>query len=178
MSNAPLVGLVGYAQAGKDTFAKFMGFKKLAFAEKLRDVAFDSNPWYREQILKHGYEYAKTSIPGVREYLQDLGMAVREHFGEDTWVNAAFQAHDPSVPTVITDTRFPNEIAAIKARGGIIVRIDRQGHAPANTHISEHAWQATHPDEYFSFSNGALRHMELVAQSLARRLDFDAVYNA
>lgn len=169
-NTAPLLGLVGYAQAGKDTFAKYTGFQRLAFADKLRDVAYDSNPWYREQVDKYGYEWAKTNVHGFREFLQDFGMAVRKHFGENTWVDAALQAHDPTVPTVITDTRFPNEIAAIKARGGLIIRIDRQGHAPANDHISEHAWQETVPDEHYTFANGALRHIELVAISLAGRL--------
>ena len=168
--SSPLVGLVGYAQAGKDTFANFMGFKRLAFANKLRDVAYDGNPWYREQVLKYGYEWSKSNVHGFREFLQDFGMAVREHFGEDTWVNAAFNDYAPNVPTVFTDVCFPYEIARIKAEGGIIVRIDRVGHAPANTHISEHAWQATEPDEKFIFADGALRHMELVAVHLAGRL--------
>lgn len=169
-SNGPLVGLVGYAQAGKDTFAKYMGFEKRAFANALRDLAYDSNPWYRENVLKYGYEWSKANVHGFREYLQDFGMAVRTHFGEDTWVNLAFKDYDSGVPTVFTDVRFPNEIAAIKARGGLIVRIDRVGHQPVNTHISEHAWQATEPDEHYTFANGALHHMELVAISLAGRL--------
>ena len=168
--SSPLVGLVGYAQAGKDTFAGYLGFKRLAFADKLRDVAYDGSPWYREQVLKYGYEWSKANVHGFREFLQDFGMAVREHFGEDTWVNAAFNDYDPSVATVFTDVRFPNEIARIKAEGGIIVRIDRVGHAPANTHISEHAWQATRPDEHYVFADGALHHMELVAHSLRDRL--------
>lgn len=168
--SSPLVGLVGYAQAGKDTFAKYLGYQKLAFADALRDVAYDGNPWYREQVLKHGYEGAKANVPGIREYLQDLGIAVREHLGPDTWVNAAFRRWDPSVPTVFTDVRFPNEIAAIRERGGIIIRIDRVGNEPVNSHVSEFAWQETVPDEHFTFANGALHHMELVAISLAGRL--------
>jgi hypothetical protein len=38
---------------------------------------------------------------------------------------------------VITDTRFPNEADAIKEKGGIVVRIERTGVAPINTHPSE-----------------------------------------
>lgn len=168
--HAPLIGMVGYAQAGKDTFARYLGFEKRAFANALRDLAYDSNAWYRENTLKYGYEWCKANVHGYREYLQDFGMAMRAHFGEDVWVNLAFKGYDPGVPTVFTDVRFPNEIAEIRRRGGLIVRIDRQGHAPANGHISEFAWQDTQPDEHFTFANGALRHMELVAISLAERL--------
>lgn len=38
---------------------------------------------------------------------------------------------------IITDTRFPNEAEAIKAKGGIIIRVNRPGYAPINAHPSE-----------------------------------------
>lgn len=40
---------------------------------------------------------------------------------------------------VITDVRFENEAQAIKARGGVIIRIDRPGVKPINAHPSETA---------------------------------------
>jgi len=40
---------------------------------------------------------------------------------------------------IITDCRFPNEAEAIKKRGGILVRIQRDGIKPINPHISETA---------------------------------------
>ncbi len=165
----PLVGLVGYAQAGKDTFAGYLGFKRFAFADTLKAVAYDTNPHLRAYVDSIGWEEAKKKR-GMREFLQDLGIAVREHLGPDTWVDAAFGNYDASVATVFTDVRFPNEIEAIRAAGGIIVRIDRVGHQPVNSHVSEFAWQATTPDEHFVFQDGALHHMELVAISLAGRL--------
>lgn len=178
--SSPLVGLVGYAQSGKDTFAKYLGYQRIAFADTLKDLAIDSGPRFSydtgeeytlgEIVAQSGWEFAKAEVHGVREFLQDLGIAVREHIGPDTWVNAAFRRWDPSVPTVFTDVRFPNEIAAIRERGGIIIRIDRVGNEPVNSHVSEFAWQEAVPDEHFTFANGALRHMELVAISLAGRL--------
>ena len=180
--SAPLIGMVGYAQAGKDTFAGYLGYHRIALADKLKQLALDINPiiipapipeWNNEYLSdvveEFGWEYAKAEVRGVREFLQNLGVAVRK-IDPDFWVKAAFLEYTPGVATVFTDVRFPNEIEAIRAAGGIIVRIDRQGHAPANDHISEYAWQDTEPDEKFYFPDGAFQLMKLSAQSLRARL--------
>lgn len=174
--SSPLVGLVGYAQAGKDTFAGFLGYRRIAFADALKAAALVANPFIIEtadslaKTVDHlGWEQSK-KCPTVREFLQNFGMGIREHVGEDAWVDAAFKDYDPTVPTVITDVRFPNEIARIRSLGGIIVRIDRKGHAPVNAHVSEFAWQAETPDKHYTFANGALHHMQRVAEHLDREL--------
>lgn len=152
---APLVGLTGFAQAGKDTFANFLGYRRLAFADKLKELALACNPRFEDRdgdgyrlrtwVADDGWEYAKSSVSGVREFLQDLGIGVREILGQDTWVEAVFAQYDPSVATVITDVRFPNEIAAIKERGGKIIQIVRPGVRAPNNHVSEFAWQDERP---------------------------------
>jgi hypothetical protein len=43
----------------------------------------------------------------------------------------------PKANWVVTDTRFPNEAKAIKDKNGIIIRIDRPGVYPVNSHTSE-----------------------------------------
>lgn len=169
VTHQPLVGLVGYAQSGKDTFAAALGYRRLAFADPLKALSVACGPrftvpdWGHNDedshayplsfiVAEDGWEYAKANVPGVREFLQDLGVGVRDILGGDTWVKAAFANYDPTQPTVITDVRFPNEIEAIKGRGGVIVRIDRPGVGPANGHVSEFAWQATTP--YWQVHNG------------------------
>lgn len=150
------MGLIGLAQAGKDTFARYLGYHRVAFADPLKKVALQCNPRFgvidpeaKEKwgitvmthtplsfIVDHrGWEFAKT-VPGVREFLQNLGVGIRE-FGPDYWVDAAFHNYDPTVPTVFTDVRFPNELDAVRDRGGVIVKIVRIGLAPVNGHISE-----------------------------------------
>ena len=179
---APLIGMVGYAQAGKDTFAGYLGYHRIAFADKLKQLALDINPiiipapipeWSNEYlsdvIEAGGWEWAKAEVRGVREFLQNLGVAVRK-IDPDFWVKAAFLEYTPGVATVFTDVRFPNEIEAIRAAGGIIVRIDRHGNNPVNDHISEYAWQETAPDEQFYFEDGAFHHMRIAAESFAKRL--------
>lgn len=181
MSNGPLVGMVGYAQAGKDTFAGYLGYQRLAFADVLKAVAYGADPIVHVEngecvrlrtVVDHlGWEVCKSEYPEVRRFLQLLGTeGGRDNLGPNVWVDAAFKDYNPRLPTVFTDVRFPNEIEAIKARGGIIVRIDRVGHVPVNGHVSEFAWQDVEPDEHFTFEVGAFHHMKLVAQSLDWRL--------
>ena len=64
--------------------------------------------------------------------------------GENVWVDAVFdpwrQAGMP--PIVIADTRFPNETAAIRRNGGIVVLVQRNGSQlraddRADSHASE-----------------------------------------
>lgn len=156
---APLVGLMGYAQSGKDTFGAALGWHRIAFADALKDVALASGAKFKivdlrsappvplaHAINEWGWEKCKSTIPGVREFLQDLGLAVRDHIDPDAWVTAAFRKYDPTIPTVITDVRFPNEVKAIKSRGGMIVRIVREGGGAANDHISEQYCDAVRPD--------------------------------
>ena len=76
--------------------------------------------------------------PEVRGLMQRLGVAVRQ-FDEGFWVNAAFNNVDPSSRIVVTDVRFPNEVGAILAKGGIVYRVVRPGLESIDSHISETA---------------------------------------
>ena len=147
-----IIGLAGYAQVGKDTIGSILvrdhGFERRAFADALKRVAYDAAPWLvagdirfhlQEVVGAVGWDRAKTEYPGVREYLQDLGNAVREHVGNDAWVTAALQNLVPGGRYVITDVRFPNEAAEIIRLGGEVYRVERPGYGPVNDHISETA---------------------------------------
>lgn len=91
-----------------------------------------------------GFKVTRT----VREFMQELGTdALRYNLHRDVWVNGLWCDYRP-VPTqpthdgghrilmdwqaqpedpnwIITDTRFQNEIKAVKDRNGVIVRINR-----------------------------------------------------
>jgi hypothetical protein len=125
-----LIGLAGYAGAGKDCAAEALitaGWERRAFADPLKDIARDL-----------GWNGEKDDTG--RRFLQNLGSSVRAHLGAHVWIDATLDDIDPAQDRiVVTDVRYPNEAAAIRQLGGLIVRIERPGVGPANDHPSEHA---------------------------------------
>ncbi len=158
--DAVIIGLSGYAQSGKDSTAKVLvekyGYRRLAFADALKAVLYDLNPLTEDadqtglmsdlQVLvdSHGWEWTKANSQ-ARAYLQRLGVAVREHVGQDAWCDAVMRQIQRGDKVVITDVRFPNEYEAINSAGGSVWRLIRAGNAPVNPHVSETALD----DKYF-----------------------------
>ncbi len=151
MTMIDVIGLSGYARTGKDTAAKYLrelGFKRVAFADTLRNAAYALDPVIgegyslQEVIDDYGWDgYKNTPFAGeVRRILQRLGTEVgRNLIGEDVWVAATFD-NLPCDKYVVTDVRFPNEADYIRERyDGIIIRIERPGVGPINDHPSETA---------------------------------------
>lgn len=147
-----IVGLSGYARSGKDEAAKALlslGFRHIAFADKLREFAYVLNPavmsdygkhvplqWIIDEYGWNGYKRTQWS-ESVRVLLQRLGTECgRRIVGENIWVDATFRSLNDG-NYAITDVRFPNEVENIKAHGGRIFRISRPGVGPANSHYSE-----------------------------------------
>lgn len=157
-----IIGLAGYAQSGKDTAAEFLaeeGFERIAFADALKAVLRDTDPalsvawnekpngWPGGHPLMSELKQDKAfpleedlkKFSDYRRYLQNLGVAAREHIADDVWVQAALRNVKPGGKYVITDVRFPNEARAIEALGGTVVRVRRPGFCAVNGHISETA---------------------------------------
>jgi len=152
-----LIGLSGYARAGKDEAAKALqelGFVRIAFADKLRECLYALNPIvdfyddgpdsYFERLQnvvdEFGWDGYKDThfVHEIRPLLQRLGTEVgRNILGSDVWVNATLRDLDVRKNYVITDCRFPNEAGAVQDFGGKILRITRTGVGPANNHPSE-----------------------------------------
>lgn len=151
-----LLGLVGFARAGKDSVANILvrdhGYTKMGFADGVRDMAKAIDPFvevrhpnradthfarYSAVLQESGYEAAKAN-PDVRRLLQRIGTeAVRSVLGPDVWVNRTLDLSDGMRDVVISDVRFPNEANAIRAAGGIVVRIERPGYGGTDPHPSE-----------------------------------------
>lgn len=163
-----IIGLSGYARSGKDTVADILvknhGFRKVAFADKLREVLYALDPivsytgWrdYKgrpfapsddtyvtvQNVIDYfGWDGYKESQHGdeIRRLLQRLGTeAGRQVLGEDIWVDTIFNKSVAREDIVISDCRYKNEANAIEQRyDGDIWRIERPGVRPANSHISE-----------------------------------------
>lgn len=169
-----LIGLSGYARTGKDTAATVLvgaGFTRVAFADKLREFLYAQNPtvatytrwgWevypLRVIIDAHGWDGYKNTVwhEPVRELLQRTGKeAGRDVLGGNIWVDAALNRLHPWGGYVFTDVRFPNEANAIRSRGGLVVRIEREGFGPANNHPSETSLD-DYPFDFTIWNNGDL----------------------
>jgi hypothetical protein len=156
-----ILGLLGRKQSGKDTFAQRLvtehGFTRLAFADPLKDLAYEVNPViaYDEIEGEHfslrdavdflGWDVAKETYPSVRQYIQNLGVGVRNHVVQNAWVQAlAERAYLTPGPVVVTDCRFPNEAAWVRGQGGETVRILRSPSVTRSVdeHVSETALDA------------------------------------
>ena len=135
-----IIGVSGFAQAGKDTvgdcLVKHFGFTRLALADPVRDLVYAVNPAVAEIVDSCGWEKAKTTYPYVREALVSVGLGAREIIGPDVWLPAMVRKTKPDVPYVVTDVRFPNEYHFCREYGEMW-RVDRTGVGPANGGPSE-----------------------------------------
>jgi hypothetical protein len=187
-----IVGLTGFSGSGKDTFAKSMalrgGFHRVAFADKLKELAAVQDLAYvsdtpevsgnhrmrllSREVALHGWDVAKQDSE-VRQFLQELGTAHREVFGEDFWVRAAMpqiralQLECKSI--VITDVRYANEVAYVQSQGGFVIRIERPDVHAVNDHISDAGVVDLEVDETI-MNDGSVASLGRKASQLIARL--------
>lgn len=160
-NDVPLIGLSGFAGAGKDEVAKVLverhGFTRVAFADPLKDVA-RALGWNGEKD------------DAGRKLLQDLGVGVREYLNSEAWVLAGEERiEDCDTQVVVTDVRFKNEVFMIKRRGGVLVRVERPNTGAVNAHVSEH--QVTAQDcDHVLFNDGTLDDLPAKVEALLDQL--------
>lgn len=167
-----IIGICGLISSGKGTVADILvneyGYKKLSFADKLKDavaVIFgwdrqmlegdtdESRAWREQKDVFWSAETGRTITP--RLVLQEFGTeCMRNGFHDDIWVSLAKKhiIDNPGANFVIPDVRFPNEANMIKSIHGEVWRIRRGpdpvwfrmyqdiGVEPKDVHASEWAW--------------------------------------
>ena len=174
-----IIGVCGLIGSGKDTIADYLvnihEFRRDSFAATLKDACAavfgwdrvmlegrtkSSREWREQQDEWWSQRLGRDITP--RYILQHWGTEVcRQGFHDDIWIasleNKLRTARDD---VVISDCRFPNEIRAIRAQGGHVIRVVRgpdpdwfqaaRTHLIQNTpvpdglpHASEWAWAGT-----------------------------------
>jgi len=182
-----LVGVVGLIGSGKDTVAERLvqehNFKKDSFAKSLKDAVSSMFNWDREMLEgKTDESRAWREKPDVfwskkfkknvtpRWVLQHFGTEVmRQNMHDAIWIDSCL-ARYKGEPTVISDTRFENEIKTIRESGGKIILVKRgqdpdwfisyvEGNIqPTGIHSSEYAWAKSDFD-YVIKNDGTLQEL-------------------
>ena len=140
-----IIGGCGFIGSGKDTIADYLvnlhHFRRESFANTLKDAVAAVFGWDRTMLegrTKQAREWReqvdpwwaeRLGIPHLtpRWILQNWGTEVcRKNFHDDIWIASLENKLRASTDDiVISDCRFPNEIAAIKKAGGRVVRVVR-----------------------------------------------------
>jgi len=156
-----LVALVGFKQSGKSTAAKYLeskyDFTRHNFKDSLVDEIkqnfpdllgeIQSSETYLDESLCEFVgptidELFQTKPPLMRALMINYGTEVRRREQPGYWVHQwklkvpDLYAQDKT-SLVVDDCRFLDEAQAIKAWGGIIIRIVRTDITKAGTHLSE-----------------------------------------
>jgi hypothetical protein len=140
-----IIGICGFIGSGKDTVADYLTnfheFRRESFANSLKDAVAQVFGWdrtmlegrtkqareWREQVDLWWSDRLKMPELTPRWVLQHWGTEVCRHgFHDDIWIaSLENKLRNSEDDVVISDCRFPNEIAAIKRAGGQVVRVVR-----------------------------------------------------
>ncbi len=116
-ANRVIVGLGHKSRVGKDTVGAHLaarhGTHVTSFAANLYRVTESMQSILGVQVKKD---------PSL---LQKCGMMLREHYGDDVFVDRMFAELPTAGIIVITDVRFKNEFERIRREGGILINIIR-----------------------------------------------------
>lgn len=141
-----IIGFCGLAGAGKDTTANFIQelypnkFERLAFADILKDIVSIAFGWDRKLLQgdteeSRKFREIKDDFWDItpRLALQKVGTeCFRNIIDNNFWVKALQKKilDNPTKNYLITDVRFPNEVAVIKLLGGQVWRVQRSPNNP------------------------------------------------
>lgn len=140
-----IVALFGAPGSGKDTVAKVLGesfgFQRIAFADKVRELAYRVRPEVRAIVDAFGWEEAKREFLEVRCILECIGDGTREVLGPSVWIDAALDDKElDDEDFAVTDLRKSNEYKHLKYLGATFVLIRRDGYTKRPTDEWQESW--------------------------------------
>ena len=176
-----IIGLCGAAGAGKNTVAERLclehKFVPMAFADPLYAAVSAITGLTVEQLQDRSRK--ENTLGWIscspRKLLQTLGTDWgRNMIHPEIWVFATMQRADVAGGDIcITDVRFPNEAAAIKARGGVVWRVVRPGFGVLDGETASHESERGIPDEYVDdeiVNGGGILALQAAVDAAIRRL--------
>jgi hypothetical protein len=158
---------VGLADPLKDMFSAVFHIKREHLDDQnLKEVPFEEpikitrsqlehlnmliefkNIHISEAAYQEVMKFEGTTITSIRHGLQLVGTdIVRNNINPDIWLEIFTNNIKGRKNIVVTDARFPNERAYLKAAGAVLILVERLGLPNTDLHISEQLLGT--PDEY------------------------------
>jgi hypothetical protein len=161
-----IIAFAGRKQSGKTTCSEFVlkyyngiiepfnGAKLYNFADPLKkDICMNILGLTYEQC--YGEDIDKNTVTNIewegnkltaREVMQFVGTDLFRKMKNDVWAGATLQKIEREKPdlAVIADCRFPNEVEAVKAANGLVIKLTRNLYH--SNHTSELALDETNYD--------------------------------
>lgn len=132
-----IIGLAGKIGSGKDALAEEIvrqdtRYVQTSMAHMLKHIAGELTgvpaELFSNREFKHESLGERWGNLSARQFLIDLGVALRNHLHADVWVNALAthcMEKYPNNSIVISDVRFANEAQWIRDNGGVVVNVER-----------------------------------------------------
>ena len=182
----PAWSIKKFASGVKEVASIILGIDILQFENQEFKNSYLPEAWnthkavFTDRSDFHGWE-VETNRMTVREFLQKLGTeAMRDGLHQNVWVNKLIREYDHLNKLIrhkpvnmfprwiITDTRFPNEYAALKEKEALFIKIERPG-LELNNHPSETSLD-NHEFNYVIHNSGDIYHLK---EELKRVLVFE-----
>lgn len=137
-----LIGIAGPKRSGKDTLAwglhRELALPVDSFAAPLRKFVADlmnCSLATLESCKEHPLKWLDGATP--RQMMQTVGTEWgRDMVHPELWLRSLLH-RIPASGAIISDVRFPNEARAILERGGVVIRLHREGYGSGDGHVSE-----------------------------------------
>jgi len=124
-----IIGLAGRARSGKDTVATLFGrtHRIVRFAQPIKEAVKALYGWSDIAVETEIKDFVDPHW-GVspRSAMQHVAQTTRLFVANDFFVRRLFDSWDGDA-IVIPDVRYKHEVDAIHARGGITIKITREG---------------------------------------------------
>ena len=177
-----LIAICGHKFSGKSTVARLLhnatGYQVVSFADKLKDITCVLSGCTREQL--EDYDFKENELvpdylrpyclnaekPTFRAFLQHFGSEVMRGVNDNIWIDCTLS--NCGEDCIVSDCRFPNEAKAVKARGGIVIKVVREG-CGGDSHCSEVGVDEIVPD-YTIFNDTTIENLVANVDALVRVL--------
>lgn len=182
-----IIGLGHYSRTGKDTLANSLilsayerqpGVRvaKRPFAWKLKEICHDLYEWagLREPEYydtPEGEKFRDVPLPllngmtPVQIWVAFGTPAVRENVYDKTWIDYVLNLSELDI-LIIPDVRFPNEVKAIRDKGGLLVKVVRPGYGPRPT-VADRALVGFDGWDYIAGGSGKMEELHQWGSKLA-----------